>query len=123
MNKRDISKFSNGKSILRGHIPNITIYNFHCISDNLQTCDGFGIKRKALQKDYNYYYFKHYYCKSTEEFIEKLKKGDVYKLPNHIKIQFYFGYNKITLEKLNYIERQTRMNLSLYKNKLEKKNI
>ena len=120
MNKRNIAKFSNGKSILRGHIPNITIYNFHCISNNLQTCDGFGIKRKALQSDYNYYYFKHYYCKSTEEFIEKLKKGDVYKTTKHMKIQFYFSYNKITLEKLNYIEKETGMNLSEYKNKLGK---
>ena len=122
MNKRIISKFSNGKSILRGRIPNITIYNFHCISDKLQTCDGFGIKRKTLQKDYNYYYFKHYYCKSTQEFIEKLKKGDVYKISNHIKIKFYFGYNKITFEKLNYVEKETGMNLSLYKNKLMQKN-
>ena len=115
MNKRKISKFSNGKSILRGHIPNITIYDFHCISNNLQTCDGFGIKRKALQQDYNYYYYKHFYCKSTEEFIEKIKKGDVYKTPNYRKIHFYFSYNKITLEKLNYIEKETGMNLSEYK--------
>ena len=120
MKKRKIAKFSNGKSILRGHIPNITIYNFHCISDKLQTCDGFGVKRKALQTDYNYYYFKHYYCKSTEEFIEKLKKGDVYKTPDYMKIHFYFSYNKITLEKLNYIEKETGMNLSEYKNKLGK---
>ena len=59
--KTKINKHSNGKSILRGHIANIKITNFHCISDNLKTCDGFGIQRKFLKRDYKYYYFKHYY--------------------------------------------------------------
>ena len=116
-NKRKIKKGSNGKSILRGHIPNIKITNFHCISNELKTCDGFGNERKYLKPDYQYYYFKHYYCKSTEEFIEKLNKGDVYKISNKIKIKFYFGYNKITLEKLDYIERKSGENLSYYRNK------
>jgi hypothetical protein len=118
LNKRKISKFSNGKSILRGHIPNINITNFHCISKDLKTCDGFGIMRKFLKPNYKYYYFKHYYCKSTEEFIDKLKKGDVHTIKNIIKIKFYFSYNKITNEKLNYIEKQTRENLTNFKYKL-----
>lgn len=117
-NFRKISKFSNGKSILRGHIPNIKITNFHCISNDLKTCDGFGIERKILKPDYKYYYFKHYYCKSTEEFIDKLKKGDVYQMQNKNKIRFYFSYNKITKEKLNYIEKTIKENLAYYKNKL-----
>ena len=117
-NKRKINKYSNGKSILRGHIPNIKITNFHCISNTLRTCDGFGIERKFLKPDYKYYFFKHYYCKSTEEFIEKLCKGDVYKTSNKKKIKFYFDYNKITLEKLDYIERKSGENLSYYRNKL-----
>ena len=116
--KRKINKHSNGKSILRGHISNIKITNFHSISDDLKTCDGFGIERKYLKPDYKYYYFKHFYCKSTEEFIEKLNKGDVYKTSNKMKIQFYFDYNKITLEKLDYIERKSGDNLSYYRNKL-----
>jgi len=117
-NQRKISKHSNGKSILRGNIPNIKITNFHCISDNLKTCDGFGIEREFLKPDYKYYYFKHYYCKSTEEFIEKLKKGDVFIVKNEFKIKFYFGYNKITLKKLNYIKKETGENLSEYENSL-----
>ena len=119
LNKRKISKLSNGKSILRGHIPNVNITNFHCISKDLKTCDGFGIVRRYLKPDYKYYYFKHYYSKSTEEFIDKLQKGDVYKTKNKIKIKFYFSYNKITNEKLSYIEKRTGENLTNYKNKLK----
>ena len=117
-NKRKINKFSNGKSILRGHIPNINITNFHCISNDLKTCDGFGIERKFLKPDYKYFYFKHYYCKSTEEFIDKLIKGDIYETKNKDKIKFYFSYNKITKEKLNYIEKRIGENLKYYKYKL-----
>ena len=121
--KRKINKHSNGKSILRGHIPNITITNFHCISDRLRTCDGFGIETKILKSDYKYFFFKHYYCKSTEEFVEKLNKGDAYKITKKKKINFYFSYNKITYEKLNYIEKKTGENLTFYRNKLINKKV
>ena len=123
LKNRKIFKYSNGKSILRGHIPNITIKNFHYISNKLKTCDGFGNERKILILDYKYYFFKHYYCKSTEEFVEKLNKGDVYKMTNKKKIYFYFSYNKITNEKLNYIEKKTGENLTFYRNKLNKNQI
>ena len=73
-----------------------------------------------IQKDYKYYYFKHFYCKSTEEFIEKLRKGDVYKGTNIEKINRYFSYNKITYEKINYIEKEIGVNLTNYKLKLQK---
>ena len=72
LTNRTIDKHSNGKSILRGHIPNIKIENFHSISDTLKSCDGFGKIVRNIKRDYKYYYFKHYYCKSTEEFIDKL---------------------------------------------------
>ena len=117
---RIINIYSNGKSILRGHIPNITIVNFHSISDELKICDGFGRNRNIMKPDYKYYYFIHYYCKSTEEFIEKVKKGDVYKTPDDNKIGFYFDYNKITFEKLNFIEKELKLNLTYYKNILNK---
>ena len=32
----------------------------------------------ALHPDYSYYYLDHYYSKSTEKFINKINKGDVY---------------------------------------------
>ena len=117
---RHINKHSNGKSILRGHISNIKITNFHCISDKLRTCDGFGRQKYYIQKDYKYYYFKHFFCKSTEEFIEKLRKGDVYKGTNIVKIKKYFSFNKVTYKKIFYIEKEIGVNLKNYKLKLQK---
>ena len=113
---RKIDKNSNGKSILRGHIPNIKIVNFHSISDELKSCDSFGHIVNNIKRDYKYYYFKHYYCKSTEEFIEKLKKGDVYQGNIPVKIATYFNYNKITYQKINLIEKNVGVNLTYYKN-------
>ena len=46
--ERILNKYTNGKSILRGHIPNFKITNFHFISDKLRTCDGFGKKIKII---------------------------------------------------------------------------
>ena len=116
--KRNISRHSNGKSLLRGHIPNIKISNFHCISDQLKICDGFGRINNKIHLDDKYYYFKHFYCKSTEEFIEKKKKGDVYKGTILGKIQKYFSYNIITYKKINYIEKELGINLTYYKKKI-----
>ena len=117
---RNITKYRNGKSILRGNISNINITNVHCISNTLKTCDGFGFERKIIKPDYKYYYFKHYYCKSTEEFVQKLKKGDVNKVGNNMKLYFYFSYNKITPEKLNYIEKNSNENITYFRNQMIK---
>ena len=34
-----------------------------------------------------------------------------------LKIKVYFGYNKITTEKINLIEKETKYNLSIYRNR------
>ena len=62
------------KSILRGHIPNITIECVHTLNHKLKTCDGFGHPKQidgiiTKNADFEYYYIDHYYSKSTEEFI------------------------------------------------------
>ena len=62
------------KSILKGKIPNITIECVHTLNHKLKTCDGFGNPKKiegiiTKPADFKYYYIDHYYCKSTEEFI------------------------------------------------------
>ena len=94
----------NVKSILRGHIPNIKINN--------------------NKTDFKYYYIDHYYFKSTEEFINKINRGDAYYSSNNKlkfnKIKFYFAFNKITLEKIIYIENRTNINLTFFRNKLKK---
>ena len=117
------------KSILRGHIPNITIDNIHTLNIALRGCDGFGRYQFIPQintndSDFRYYYIDHYYSKSLQEFIEKLNKGDVAQGQalwlKMLRIDNYFRRNNITLEKLDYIEKNAHLNLSYYKDELRK---
>ena len=115
------------KSIIRGHIPKLIINHIHQLNDYLKNCNGFGNKNKivnifAKEPDYKYYYIDHYYCKSTEEFINKIKRGDLYKNSfNYImhKINKYFSQSKLTKEKIELIENRTSFNLSYFKKKLK----
>ena len=120
------------KTILRGHIPNITIDNIHTLNITLRGCDGFGRYQfiptiNTHNSDFRYYYIDHYYSKSLEEFIEKLNKGDVAQGQalwlKMLRINNYFKRNNITLEKLDYIEKNAHLNLSYYKDELKKNEI
>ena len=121
------------KSILRGHIPNITIECNHVINHNLQVCDGFGHKKKRIwmstkEPDYKNYYINHYFWKSTEEYVNKCLRGDVFYGKNKINnmssfnILRYFIYNKITQEKIFFLANKTGKNITKIIEKLEKKN-
>ena len=112
------------KSILKGNI--ITkIKDSHGLNPNLTGCNGFGeIKQlqgtRTNETDHYYYYIDHYWSKSTEEFTDKLLKGDVIlgynnKQNNLNRIKMYFSYNDITEEKINYIENRTKYNLTEYR--------
>ena len=65
---------------MRGNITT-NISDAHYLSRQLLTCDGFGrIKESKMVtniSDLYYFYLDHFYCKSTEEFIEKIMKTDV----------------------------------------------
>jgi hypothetical protein len=120
------------KTILRGHIPNITIDSIHTLNMTLRGCDGFGRYQfiptiNTHNSDFRYYYIDHYYSKSLEEFIEKLNKGDVAQGQalwlKMLRINNYFSRNNITLEKLDYIEKNAHLNLSHYKDELKKNEI
>ena len=110
------------KSIIRGNLTT-NIISTHFLSPNLIACDGFG-NRKTInefvsqKKDNKFYFINHYYTKSTEEFIEKMKKGSVWTGASRRFgiISNYFEINKITKEKINLIEERTGLNLSKYKN-------
>ena len=112
------------KSIVRGHIKNINVHCIHVIDRSLYNCDGFGKKKPivritTLESDYEYYYIKHYYSKSTEEFIEKIMKTDAYHKNGEEKrmnkIKRYFTYSEVTKEKLDLIENRTKLNLSSFR--------
>ena len=115
------------KSILKGHIKNIKIKCIHTLNHHLKSCDGFGKYKKidgiiTRDADFEYYYIDHYYSKSTEEFINKINRGDVLHKDNRIdRIKTYFAYNKITHQKLDLIEKKIGLNLSEIRKKLYQK--
>ena len=101
----------------------------HLLSTSLRNCNGYGNKNRyyyntySNQNDYKHYYIDHYYSKSTEEFIDKINKGDPYiDTLKYImqKVDKYFSQSEITREKIDYIENKTGLNLSLYRSKAKK---
>ena len=117
------------KSILRGHIPNIEIKSNHLLNTELKNCNGYGNKNRYFyntytnENDYTHYYIDHYYSKSTEEFIDKINKGDVYITTLKYfmeKVDKYFHQSEITKEKIDFIESKTGLNLSIYRSKAKK---
>lgn len=116
------------KSIIRGNI-NIKITSTHYLSPKLIACDGFGNKKElnkyfSQKRDKQFYFINHYYTKSTEEFIEKIMKGSVWTGESRRFgiVQNYFEINRITKEKINFIEDKTGINLTKYKKILAIKN-
>ena len=78
----------------------------------------------TTEPDTTYYYYDHYYGKSTEEFIKKIKRGVMtWKEDRHKfgRIKKYFEENELTMEKILMIENGTGFDLSSYKRELEKK--
>ena len=109
------------KFILKGHISNIKIESQHYCNNKLKNCNGFGkantnIGIYAKEPDYNYYYIEHFFSKSTEELIDKIKKGDcIYENIELNKVERYFNQSNITKEKLELIEKRLLLNLSKFK--------
>ena len=123
------------KSIIRGNIQNITYWvhspkispfkNITCTNDgniikytkmNFEKIDNINTNKSFII---------HFRYKSTEEFINKYRRGysNWYgKFINLIlkdKLSTYFQENNITLEKINYIEKALKLNLTSYRNKLQ----
>jgi len=117
------------KSMLRGNI-DVNITGVHNLNFNLIGCNGFGqIKKISLtqtkEPDNYYYYIDHYWSKSTEEFVNKVNRGDVNQgfrndKYNMERMYYYFLYNDITKEKIDYIENKTKYNLTLFRLKIRK---
>ena len=119
------------KTILKGNIKT-KISCVHNINYKLKSCNSFGEfnnKEKfatfSKKPDNIFYYIDHFCYKSTEEFINKLKRGSAFygkgiktKLK---KIGWYFNINKITSKKIDYFEKNINVNLTMYRNKISKK--
>ena len=121
------------KTIIRGHLKNINITHNHLLNGKLKSCNGFG--EKGLNKnlflssnpDYEFNFIRHYYTKSAQEFIEKLNRGDLLRGNNKRVIDWaifkFFYINKITLKKIEYIQKHlgNKYKLEQYLKKLDKK--
>ena len=114
------------KTIIRGNISYIGNVHLHILSHDVINCNGYGNKNKfyrhySTEPDYSNYYIDHYYSKSTEEFINKLNRGDAFSTSTEyylMRVEKYFNQSKLTKEKVDMIEKATRLNLSKFREKL-----
>ena len=94
------------------------------ISSKIKGCDGFGRPRLIYGNDFKYKIIDHYYSKSTEEFIRKITRGDVWRgsfdYIQH-RTEKYLNQNHITLEKIEMLEKGIGINLSKYKKYITKR--
>ena len=118
------------KTMIRGHLKNISITHNHLLSEKIKACNGFGRKTRlqnilSLKPDYEYNYIKHYYGKTVQEFIEKIKRGDLLRGDDATTIEWaiekFFYINKITLKKIKFIQDYfgSKYNLTKYLEMLE----
>ncbi len=123
--KNKFNKICFVKTMIRGHLKNINITHNHLLSKDVKACDGFGKKSHVngiinLKPDYEYYYIKHYYSKTVQEFVEKIERGDLLRgnSKNIIEwaIEKFFYINDITETKIRYIQNKlgSEYNLSKY---------
>ena len=118
------------KSIIRGHINNLVywIHSPKISPERNVTCDNIG--RILNKKNLNFQsimhvntdraYFVHFFFKSTEEYINKYKRG--YKNWPHLNtdgcIKNYFKNNKLTIEKVEMFEKAFNITLDRFRAKL-----
>lgn len=119
--------FNYVKSIIKGNITNLNINNKYTLSNDIQGCNGYGKKPTFIglnmkESDFENYYIDHFFYKSIDEFIEKLKSNDYDKTFKNLAIKKYFEINELAYEKIIYIENKTGLNLSFYRNKLKRTN-
>ena len=133
--KRPYKKSIFIKSIIRGNISKLKywVHSPYESPINNVTCNNIGkiinyenINFESIN-DINIRkaYIIHFNYKSTEEYIQKIKRGYSNwfgdKLNNflNVKISDYFIDNKITKKKLDYFEKELKINLTRYKSMIK----
>lgn len=109
-----------GKTIIRGNLKGINIKSCHLLDKGIQRCNGFGkiykySKIRCNKSEYNdYYYIDHYMFKSTEEFMNKINRGDCLAHNNMgvkmYKISLYLRFNEIKKGKMIYLMKHLNTN-------------
>lgn len=123
------------KTIIRGNITNLKywVHSPYISPERNVTCtnDGKIINYKYMNFESidkintDKAYLIHFRFKSTEEFINKYKRGYNNWHGNRInqvlqeRLDTYLKENGITLEKINYIERELKLDLSSYKSRIK----
>jgi len=115
------------KSIIRGNIPNLTYWVHSPLISPIRniSCNDEG--KIIYNREINMQYLKpmnikkafiiHFKYKSTEEFVNKFKRG--YRNPSkeHLNTYLilslidYFKNNKVTIDKVNFIKKELNINL------------
>ena len=111
------------KSIIRGNLRyNPWTYNetSHRPKYRIKICDSNGNKVKTYNDVINppkmeNIFIKHFVTKSVEEYVEKIKRGHPSEnTPLNLWIENFFKFNKITKEKVKYLERKFNISLKKY---------
>ena len=112
------------KPIIRGNINKIIFdgKTIHHPSLNLNICDSMGVKIDYLENTLNpprfkYAFLNHFNTKTAEEYIEKIKKGNLENRPYadiNAKIEHFFSLNKFTFEKLKLFEMKLNTTFEYY---------
>ena len=119
------------KSIIRGNISDLKywVHSPYISPKKNITCNNIG--KRIYYKNINFElirpiniklaYIIHFSDKSSEELVKKIKRGYKNWFKEKIstflnnKLKNFFRYNKITPEKISYIEKELNMNLTEYK--------
>ena len=98
-----------GLNITWGLLPHYLNNTINCRPNGNILIDYFSIP------EYSFAYINHYITKSTEEFIERLSRGDVLLkvndnyIKNRIK-NYYFKFNNVTKEKIDLFKKKLNIN-------------
>lgn len=112
--------YSGAKTIVRGGLHLIWGHFPHYLNNTVNCRPNGNILKKYLSPpDYSIAFIKHYTTKSTEEYVEKLNKGDVYENYNKrfvaYKIKhYYFLFNKYTKEKIELIKNKLKFKINIF---------
>ena len=116
------------KTLVRGNIEGLH-YDIHSPSSSPKrniSCSNIGKKYKynkilfndVFEINYDKAFIIHFKYKSTEEYINKYKRGYSNWFNSKflsMRIEEYFKDNEVTLEKVEYMEKELKLNLSEYK--------
>jgi hypothetical protein len=111
--------YSAAKTIVRGGLELIWGHFPHYFKNTVNCRPNGNILEDYLSPpDYSNAYIKHYTTKSTEEFIERLNKGDVYNKPDIYYLtykikEYYFLFNKINKEKIELIKNKLKYKINI----------